>query len=261
MSHSLTWLPEVLRAAGLRVAEVPGWERRGHGDVGETLGVLCHHTAGRKTGNMPSLRVLIDGRHDLRGPLSQLGLGRDGTYYVICAGRANHAGEGIWTGISQGNDHFIGIEAEHSGTREEAWPEKQFLAYAHGVAAILSYLGLDAERCAGHKEYAPKRKADPSFDMHDFRARVRDIMSGAMPGLQPVPAAEPTGQQRPTLFRGVANVHVAELQLRLGIAQSGLFDAFTEARVRAFQRLHGLVPDGIVGPKSWVLVDAQARAA
>lgn len=261
MSYSLGWLPDVLRDAGLRVAEVPGWQTRGHGDVGETLGVLCHHTAGRKTGNMPSLRVLMDGRHDLPGPLSQLGLGRDGTYYVICAGKAYHAGPGIWAGVSRGNAHFIGIEAEHSGARDEKWPEVQMVAYAHGVAAILSYLGLDAERCAGHKEYAPKRKADPTFDMPDFRARVRAVMSGATPAPAPVPAAEPTGLSRPTLLRGVEGAQVKELQRLLELVQSGTFDGLTEARVRDFQRRHGLVPDGIVGPKSWARLDARERAA
>ncbi len=43
---------------------------------------------------MPSLGVIRDGRPGLKGPLSQLGLGRDGAYYVIAAGRAQHAGRG-----------------------------------------------------------------------------------------------------------------------------------------------------------------------
>ena len=62
MAHSLIWLPHVLMSAGLKVAPVNGGEDRGRGDVGRTLGVLCHHTAGGKNGNMPSLNTLIDGR-------------------------------------------------------------------------------------------------------------------------------------------------------------------------------------------------------
>jgi hypothetical protein len=38
MTFSLLWLPDVLRAAGLQVIEVPGWQNRGHGDEGEVLG-------------------------------------------------------------------------------------------------------------------------------------------------------------------------------------------------------------------------------
>src|SRR5262245_36671178 len=87
---SLTWLPGVLKAAGLKVAVVDGWESRGRDEMGQVVGVICHHTAGPRLGNMPSLRTLIEGRPDLPGPLAQLGLGRDGTYYVVAAGRCNH---------------------------------------------------------------------------------------------------------------------------------------------------------------------------
>ena len=48
----------------------------------------------------------------LPGPLAQLGLGRDGAYFVIAAGRAIHAGLGKFKGIVTGNSSFIGIEAE-----------------------------------------------------------------------------------------------------------------------------------------------------
>lgn len=261
MTYALIWLPDVLRNAGLRVAEVPGWENRGLGDVGATFGVLCHHTGGPRPGNLPSLRTLIEGRPDLRGPLAQLGLGRDGTYYVIAAGKAHHAGTGIWAGISSGNEHFIGIEAQHTGRREDPWPAEQMRAYEHGVAAILRHLGLDVDRCAGHKEYAPHRKPDPTFDMHVFRDAVQKILDRVTPPLQPIPNAEPSGAARPTLHRGSVHAEVNSLQQRFGLLPTGRFDAQLEARVRAFQREHGLVPDGIVGPKSWAALDAQAQAA
>jgi hypothetical protein len=43
MAFSLTWLPQVLLNAGLKVAEQPGWRTRGRGDVGTIKGVICHH--------------------------------------------------------------------------------------------------------------------------------------------------------------------------------------------------------------------------
>jgi hypothetical protein len=57
MVFSLTWLPEVLEDAGLKVAEHPGWRTRGRGDVGKIRGVICHHTAGasKAHGVMPTL--------------------------------------------------------------------------------------------------------------------------------------------------------------------------------------------------------------
>lgn len=260
MEYSLSWLAEVLEAEGLKVAEVPGWKSRGLGEMGQVLGILCHHTAGPKSGNMPSLGLIRDGRPDLRGPLSQLGLGRDGTFYVIAAGRANHAGPGIWQGASQGNLNFIGIEAENQGVPGDPWPAIQVDAYQRGVAAILRHLGLDESRCAGHKEYAlPKgRKVDPSFDMAAFRVAVGKVLRGeaAKPAL--IPAVEPVQEEgvtepRPTLRRGAKGPWVARLNEKLGLRASEEFSAETEASVRAFQRTHQLVPDGIFGPKSWKL--------
>ena len=40
MVFSLTWLPEVLEAAGLKMAEQPGWRTRGHGDVSPIKGMV-----------------------------------------------------------------------------------------------------------------------------------------------------------------------------------------------------------------------------
>jgi peptidoglycan hydrolase-like protein with peptidoglycan-binding domain len=262
MTYSLLWLPTVLEQAGLKVAEVPGWETRGLGDVGAVLGVLCHHTAGPRKGNMPSLGVVRDGRPGLKGPLSQLGLGRDGTYYVIAAGRAQHAGRGDWLGVTDGNRNLIGIEAENSGGHGDPWPDIQLEAYRRGIAAILKHALLGAERCAGHKEYAlPRgRKVDPNFDMVAFRAEVSQIMSGAAPAPRPIPAVEPKPAApgrppRPTLRRGSADPAVKLLEAALHLQETGTFDAKLEAAVREFQRKVGIVPDGIVGPKSWVAID------
>ncbi len=251
MPYALTWLPEILRSAGLKVAEQPGWADRGRGEMGKVRGIVCHHTgtANPKLLNMPTLRVLIDGRSDLPGPLSQLGLGRDGTYYVIAAGRSNHAGKGQWKGVS-GNSQFIGIEAENGGTKADAWPDVQMDAYRRGAAAILANLKLDPEWCCGHKEYAPGRKDDPLFDMDPFREDVRAIMNGTGAVRPLVPAANAAG--RKTLRRGGRGEDVAALQTKLGITVDSVFGPGTEAAVRQFQRGHPLlVPDGIVGPKTW----------
>lgn len=257
--YSLTWIEDILFNAGLKVAPVEGWQERGRADAGKTLGVLCHHTAGPRTGNMPSLNTLIQGRSDLPGPLAQLGLGRDGTYYLIAAGRCNHAGTGTWQGISAGNTHFIGIEAEHSGASDEPWPDVQMEAYVRGVAAILQHIEKGSEFCAGHKEYAlPKgRKPDPNFDMNAFRSRVADYLDGSASPPALIPDAEPSGADpRPTLRRSDNSKLVKFLQERLKHTPAdGRFGAATEAAVRQFQRDKNLVPDGIVGPKTWVEID------
>ena len=203
---------------------------------------------------MPTLHALIDGRKEppLSGPLAQLGLARDGTYYVVAAGRANHAGKGRWRGIS-GNSSFIGIEAENSGAKTDPWPDVQMDAYRRGAAAILTKIGTDVDMCCGHKEYAPGRKDDPSFDMDEFRAAVRAIMRGAVSTPPLIPAIDTNGRR--TLQRGSRGEDVRTVQTKIGIAADGVFGPATEAAVRQFQRNRNVVPDGIVGPKTWQLLD------
>jgi N-acetyl-anhydromuramyl-L-alanine amidase AmpD len=267
MTFSLIWLPSVLKAAGLKVATVPGWETRGTRDVGATLGIICHHTAGSRTGNMPTLDMLIKGRPGdndvaaLPGPLAQLGLGRDGTFYVVAAGRCNHAGAGIWKGNVNGNSNFIGVEAENTGGANDfPWPAAQVDAYQRGIAAILTHLGRAPTDVCGHKEYAlpSGRKSDPDFDMTAFRVAVNAIMTGAAPPIKLIPASEPTGAARATLRRGMNGGSVPEMQQLLGVQADGNFGANTEAVLRAFQRAHDMVPDGIAGPKTWAALDAAA---
>ena len=273
MPHSLTWLADVLKAAGLKVSEVDGWQSRGS-NIGTIQGVICHHTAGPgpEKGNYPSFNTILKGRPDLPGPLAQLGLGRDGTWIIFSAGRANHAGRGEFKDITNGhfingNSTTIGVEAENSGKPGDSWPAVQMDAYQRGVAAILTKIGKTSAFCAGHKEYARNkagklgRKPDPSFDMTAFRASVAAIMAGTAPPPVLIPAAEPPAQPggppgRPTLRRNSKGDLVKQIQAKLGVEQVGNFGPKTEAAVRAFQRSKGLVPDGIVGPKTWAALDA-----
>jgi hypothetical protein len=257
MAYALTWLPTVLEDAGLKVAEYPGWPNRGVGNMGSVKGVMCHHTAGSANGNMPSLKLLAHGRPGLSGPLCQLGLGRDGTYYIVAAGRANHAGGGQWKGVTAGNSSFVGIEAENTGLKTDKWPAIQLEAYQRGAAAILKRINQSAGMCCAHREYAlPKdRKIDPyGIDMDAFRSEVARYMSAAVPSPL-IPAVD--SQDRPTLRRGAPSnpkFLIELLQRKLGITgkkADGVFGPMTEAAVREFQRTHGLVPDGIVGPKTW----------
>lgn len=253
-----TWLADVLRAAGLPIVEEGDWKNRGHGTMGVIQGVLCHHTAGPRTGDHPSLSTVINGRKDLPGPLSHLFLARDGTFHIVAAGHCNHAGKGSWHGITAGNSHFIGIEAENAGTGDDLWPAIQINSYVRGCAAILDYIKADDVMCVGHKEYAlPKgRKTDPSFDMVVFREAVNQAMPDPKAPIR-VLEVKSTDPHYDMLRKGDMGDSVKELQKALGIQVDGNFGPKTESAVKAFQQANGLKPDGLVGPKTWTALDVK----
>lgn len=66
----------------------------------------------------------------------------------------------------------------------------------------------------------------------------------------PTVKGQPPGPP-PVLKLGKTGPWVSFLQSKFGIAQSGTFDAATDAAVRAFQAQKGLSVDGVVGKNTW----------
>ena len=175
--------PEILRRHGLKVKVVPGWKTRGRpASTGgfNPVGVLCHHTATTVAWTVAAvLRLLTGGRSGLPGPLCQFGLDRDGTVWLVAAGRANHAGKARSVGsvaAGDGNTLYVGIEAFNSGTGEP-WPAAQYNAYVLLAAVIqVEFTKNSARAVAGHKETSTTGKVDPTFNMDVFRKRVAAMM-------------------------------------------------------------------------------------
>ena len=166
-------LDRALEGSGLVVKiGYSNWKGYGHGTPGPVEGVACHHTAGPKTGDTPSLSTCVYGRSDLPGPLCNLYLSRSGEVYLVAAGIAYHAGNTRqgW----QDNNSAIGIEAEATGV--DPWPTNQYNAYAKLCAALRNYYRLPLDHVVGHKEICdpPGRKIDPNFDMNAFRTAVAE---------------------------------------------------------------------------------------
>ena len=203
------WIAEKARQWGLTVVEVDGWRERGSASF-DPVGVVCHHTAGAASGDMPSLRLLITGRPDCPGPLCNVGLARSGAVYVVAAGRANHAGKGGWRGLN-GNSSVLGIEAENTG-KGEPWPALQLNAYRRLAAALASGVRKGAEAVCGHREWAPGRKPDPQgIDMDEFRRSVAQLLGG--------PPAPPPPRQT----AGTERERTAELQQLVGVTADGVW--------------------------------------
>ena len=181
------FLPELLKAWGVKVKEMDAWRDRGEGDFTDIIGVMAHHTAGANT----SAEYIAKNPGLSGGLSSQIHLARDGVATICGAGVAWHAGgnetatpswakgqvqiktrhANKWQSL--GNAKMIGIEAVNSGDGTQAWPEVQMDAYARCCAAICWHLGLPVSRVLAHKEFAPSRKIDPNFDMAAFRRRVQ----------------------------------------------------------------------------------------
>jgi hypothetical protein len=99
---------------------------------------------------------------------------------------------------------------------------------------------------------------DPSF-----------VLPGSTPAPAPTPAPPAPGGSfmHATVRLGDVNADVFALQVivrhragQTGVACDGTFDSRTDAAVRNVQGFCGLVVDGIVGPKSWAVLDGLANS-
>jgi len=236
MGKFLTDLADVLRASGVKVSEVSGWKTRGFKGQGlaSLRGIVIHHTAtpwttANEKSNTPTLDVIKNGRAGLPGPLAQLYVARDGTWYVVAAGHANHVGTAA---VGETNSVSLGIEVEASGTGDKRdWPRVQSDSLIKGTSGLDKHYGVAFVK--GHKEVAlPKgRKVDPNFDMDNFRAKL-GLVTSVTPG------------------RNYTSRSTKDIQELVGADPDGFYGLDTTVKVMAWQGKHGLGVDGLWGPKS-----------
>ena len=255
-------LERAVKNAGVKYKKVSGWASRGHGTMGSIQSVICHHTAGPKSGNSPSLNVVAYGRPGLSGPLAQLFLARDGTVYLVAAGISYHAGR-VSSSRYQ-NSHAIGIEAEATGL--DSWPAHQIDAYAKICKALCKEFGLSTSRVRGHKEVAvPRgRKPDPNFSMSDFRKKVGGAKGGVSSGGGTSGGSSRTYKTVSGSTPLVKLYHKGEpvkrIQKAVGVKADSYYGPDTVKAVKAFQKKHGLGVDGIVGDKTWAAINGGKKA-
>ncbi len=98
--------------------------------------------------------------------------------------------------------------------------------------------------------------------MNVFRLCVTRLINGTAPAPILIPSVGPftdggVTPGRSTLRRGATGDLVKRVQGKCAVAiVDGMFGGKTEAAGRVYQRDHGLVPDGIVGPRTWAAFDA-----
>lgn len=177
MTHA-TWLPAVLRDAGLTVKTYPGWERRGEGFDG-LRAVVWHHDAS-PVGDSPGVPAYMIRQIDAGKAGAQLWVDRRGGWHIVAAGSVGHAGR-VRPGMP-GNGQSLGVETDH--TTGEAWPNAQLVSLRRGTAAILRRLGRDSYGLHFHKSICDPvgRKSDPDgLDLHAERGRVAVLTTRLTP--------------------------------------------------------------------------------
>lgn len=223
------WVADALEARPSlrrRVVEVPGWQTRGRPPEQFSFvpsGLVCHHTAcGIRVGHDPQwcADAIMRGNASTPPPIAQLlgtwtapgtrfdGWNVDPHIIVIAAGRANHAGSGVYPwGAPSGNGSSIGIEWCGPPGEDGMWPSAVTDFYAEVVDALLAWNGWSLQQVTTHFEYGRPlgRKIDPSgpwdreralgalvpWTADVWRARVNDVTGevaievegGAMIGL------------------------------------------------------------------------------
>jgi len=172
---------DLMRRRGLKVGAFAGWASAGRSSTMTPRALIAHHTAAP----IDVDRILRDGRSDLPGPLCNWALHRDGSWWLVASGRANHAGVGVLpSSESYGVECTGPIPTGNTGV--DAFP--MYDAYVLGVACICEVEGWSARVVYGHKETATPdgRKPDPAFgdsfpkpylDMDRFRAQIQARIS------------------------------------------------------------------------------------
>ncbi|MER5886240.1 N-acetylmuramoyl-L-alanine amidase [Streptomyces sp. NPDC001941] len=183
-----------LRDEGVRIVEYEGWRGRNRdhkGTWGPVNGVMVHHTVTR--GTEATVRLCVEGREDLPGPLCHGVIAKDGTVHLIGYGRANHAGLGdpavldavkaegplppVGEPVTDGNRHFYGFECENMGDGKDPWPPAQVDAIVRVCAALCRAHGWGAAggtSVIGHAEWQTGKidPLGPGITMPGVRASV-----------------------------------------------------------------------------------------
>ena len=207
-------LSEVARrmaAHGFEVEKLPGWEHRGAGTISPPVaGAVNHWTAGPRTGDAPSLRVVTFGREGLRNALCNTYSSRRPKLYIVAAGVAWHAGLGSWRGVA-GNSRFLGHEAENSGAGE--WTDEHLELVRVLDREQADVFDYPVANVCDHFEWAPGRKIDRR-DVGGNRWRAALIGRGEIPDVGGTGGdREEQGMYRSK--KGDSGPDVVLLQLRL----------------------------------------------
>lgn len=162
-----------------KVVAAPSSHRGQVGEMGTVVGCVRHHTGTAEsflpTSDYPTYNVVKEGRSGLENSLSAFGLGRFSGIYVFSEDISWHAGTWSYAGITDGNGHFLGIEAEGTGA---IWTPFQREFYPRLCASILNFVGEGIGMMPRHLDGAmPRgRKSDAANLWSSFSSTVQSYL-------------------------------------------------------------------------------------
>lgn len=187
-----------------------------------------------------------------------------------------------WTARSKLSDGWVG-DTSHAARPSDHNPDSRGIVHAidithdphHGFNSYdfadlllkrqdprLSYVISNSRIGSGPKGVQPgKWRKYTGTNPHDHHVHISitkvgedDARAWDIGGAStiPVPLARPVS---PVLKLGSKGDDVKSLQVKLGIGADGVFGTTTEAQVKRLQGLRGLVPDGVVGPQTWKIIN------
>lgn len=168
----VTWLPDVLAAAGVRYVCEDTWPGKGDREYSvDTVKVVWHHDASPDGPSPGALDWVKSGSPEA---WANIWVDTAGVWHLVSAKQTAHAGV---TDGSASNQDSIGIETDH--TTGESWPAALLDSLRRGTAAILKHQGLSAQSLFFHKQIARPlgRKQDPDgLEIGAERATVQALI-------------------------------------------------------------------------------------
>lgn len=214
----MSTLGSALKAAGFVVDDMPVYGRATTWTGVKWL--MVHHTAGSDSASSEASQMayLKNAPADRYPPLSQLGLGQSGKVWVISTqrsgqaepGRASHAGNGVYPGISRdtGNQVALGIECHCSGAHALSTHKKMYDELIKLLVFLCKRYKLNETKVIGHKEYSSTGKIDPRDNMNTIRAAVKAGLAGGT-GPDPIPPPVIEEDDMPTIIKRVPGGQLA----------------------------------------------------
>ncbi len=158
--------------------------------VAKPTGIILHHTAGKESGDIPTLT------RPGTGVSSNDYINKQGVIYELVPHprRAWHAGTRDASQAGRyyydGNTYYIGVEIENYGNGSDPYPKAQVDAVIWRCRRLKEKFGLyHPSQIFRHRDFAPSRKTDTSnnFPFEEVRRRIMAKTDAVDGGSTPAP--------------------------------------------------------------------------